>query len=348
LSLKRVAICVAQIPFVRGGAEAHVEGLAAALERRGIEVELVRLPFQWYPKANILRSCLAWRMLDLTESNGVPIDAVICTNFPSYVVAHPRKVIWLIHQHRQAYELFGTPYSTFSDSPEDQEIRAAIMALDQQVIGETQHRFANAANTARRLEKFNGLSAQPLHPPPLRPEIYRCGPPGDYILSVGRLVSIKRVDLLVRALAQTARPTRAIITGTGPELEALRAEAQRLGLGDRVEFAGWVEEERLISLYAGALGVFFAPYDEDFGYITLEAFLSGKPVLTSRDAGGPLELVRDSENGFVCRPDPADFAIAIDRLAADPAAASALGQAGRESVRHITWERTVDALLSGL
>ena len=345
---KHVLIALAQTPFVRGGSEILADGLVEALEKRGIRVDVVRLPVKWHPKANILRNALAWRMLDLTDSGGTPVDAVICFNFPSYAVKHPRKVIWLSHQHRQAYELFGTPFSDFSSSPEDQEIRAAIQALDRRVIGETEHRYTIAGNTARRLEKFLGLTATPLYPPPRRPAAYRCAPPGDYILSVGRLEKLKRVDLLIQALRQTRSSVRSLIVGKGSSEAELRDQVRRLRLGDRVEFLGWVDDDALIDLYAGALAVYFAPFDEDYGYVTVEAFLSGKPVLTAFDSGGPLEFVRDGENGLIRRADPTEFAEAIDRVAADPGWAAELGQAGRESVRQITWERTVETLLSGL
>ena len=348
MSIKHVLIALAQTPFVRGGSEVLADGLVEALAKRDLRTDVIKLPVKWHPKANILRNALAWRMLDLTDSNGITIDAVICFNFPSYAVKHPRKVIWLSHQHRQAYELFGTPFSDFSSSPEDQEIRAAIHTLDRRVIGETERRYAIAGNTARRLEKFIGLTATTLYPPPRHLEAYRCGPPGDYILSVGRLEKMKRVDLLIQALGRTRSAVRCLIAGKGPEEAGLRDQVRRLRLGDRVEFLGWVDDAALVDLYAGALAVYFAPFDEDYGYITVEAFLSGKPVLTAFDAGGPLEFVRDGENGLIRRADPTELAEAIDRVAGDPGWAAELGQAGRESVRQITWERTVDTLLSGL
>jgi glycosyltransferase involved in cell wall biosynthesis len=347
-SLKRVAVCAAQVPFVWGGAEILVEALSERLRDRGIQVEVVKLPFKWYPKEIILRHSLAWRMLDLTESNGVPIDAVICTNFPSYVVAHPRKIVWLVHQHRHAYELLGTPFGDFTDSPADREIRDAIVTLDARVLGETEHRYAISANVARRLERYNGLSARPLYPPPRSPEAYHCDDRADYILTVSRLDPIKRIGLLLQALAQTGSRTRCVIAGKGPHEATLREEARNLGLGDRVTFAGWIDDKTLVDLYAGALAVYFAPFDEDYGYVTVESFLSGKPVLTTTDAGGALEFVRDCENGLVRRPEPAEIAGAIDQLAADAGWAARMGRAGRRSVENITWDRTIDTLLGGL
>lgn len=346
--LRRVVVCTTQIPFVRGGNETLVEGLVQALERRGVQTEVVKLPLSWQPKANLLQSCLAWRMLDLTASNGVPIDAVICTNFPSYQVRHPAKVVWLVHQHRQIYDLYGTPFSDFAPYPEDEEIRQALITADIATLGETPHRFAISGNVAERLRRYNGLDAQVLYPPPRDPDQFRPGPPGTYLLSVGRLDAMKRVNLLLEALARMRHAVPCQIAGTGPDLPALRALAERLGIADRVTFLGWVSQEQLVNLYAGARAVYFAPFDEDYGYITIEAFLSAKPVVTTHDAGGALEFVVHEETGLVTEPTPPALAAALDRLVESPTEAAAFGQAGHEAVRHLTWERTLDQMLEGL
>jgi hypothetical protein len=65
----------------------------------------------------LIPSALAWRLLDLEHVNGVPVDQIICTKFPSYAARHPRKVVWLVHQHRQAYDWYGTPLSDFANTP---------------------------------------------------------------------------------------------------------------------------------------------------------------------------------------------------------------------------------------
>ena len=124
--MKRIIICAAQVPFERGGAEALVEGLRRNLLSRGHSVDVVSLPFKWYPPARLLSSALSWRMLDLHEVNGQAVDMVIATKFPSYVVEHPHKVTWLVHQFRQAYDWYGTPLSDLSTSDEDVELRQSI------------------------------------------------------------------------------------------------------------------------------------------------------------------------------------------------------------------------------
>lgn len=345
MAIRRVAVCEAQVPFVQGGAESHVRQLLAHLRARGYEAELVSVPFKWYPKEEILAHAAAWRLLDLSESNGEPIDVVIATKFPTYFVRHPNKVAWVIHQYRAAYELCGTPYSDFEHTERDVHLRDRLIRLDRQMLGECRRVFTNAQNTARRLERFNGIRAEPLyHPPPLADRL-RPGPYGHYVLLVSRLEAIKRVDLAIRAMAHVPPPLRLVIVGEGTQRTALAALVEELGLRDRVTFAGATTEEELVALYAEALAVVFAPYDEDYGYVTLEAFLARKPVITTTDAGGPLEFVEDGTTGVICPPDPEALAAAVARLDANRSLAAALGAAGYERARRITWAGVIEKLV---
>jgi glycosyltransferase involved in cell wall biosynthesis len=344
--MRNVLVCEAQVPFVHGGAELHVRGLVAELTRRGYRAERVSVPFKWYPKDELLTHAAAWRMIDLSESNGERIDTVIATKFPTYFVRHPNKVTWLFHQYRAIYDLCGTPYSEFDHTEGDVALRARLIALDNDVLGESARLFANARNTAARLARYNGLTAEPLyHPPPLAGKL-TAGPAGDYVLSVGRLEANKRVDLIIGALAHVDRRVRLVIVGEGPLRRPLEETAAASGVADRVTFTGGVDQQRLVSLYAGALAVVFPPYDEDYGYVTLEAFLARKPVVTTTDAGGPLEFVADAVTGLVVDPTVAAVGDAIARLAADARLARSLGDAGYERVRSITWDGVVDKLMA--
>ncbi len=343
--MKTVLVCEAQVPFVRGGAELLVRGLVGQLRKHGYRAERVSVPFKWYPKDELLTSAAAWRMIDLSESNGVPIDAVIATKFPTYFVRHPHKVTWLFHHYRAIYDLFGTPYSDFEHTERDVRLRDRLIALDNQVLGESARLFAIAKNTASRLQRYNGLTAETLyHPPPLA-ERLQAGPFGDYLLSVGRLEANKRVDLVIRALAH-APTLRLVIAGDGPLRGPLEKTAAELGVADRVNWAGPVDEETLVGLYAGALAVVFPPFDEDYGYVTLEGFLAHKPVITTTDAGGPLEFVEHGVTGLVCEPTPEAMADAMARLRDDRLLARSLGDAGYDRVRSISWEHAVDKLMS--
>jgi glycosyltransferase involved in cell wall biosynthesis len=344
---KRICICVNRVPFAYGGAEMLVESLRDELVARGHEVEIVALPFAWGTRTQLLKSAMAWRLVDLTGTPERRIDLVIATRFPSYVVKHPNKVVWLIHQMRQVYDLLGTGYSDFQVSePRDRAVIEMIRAMDRRVLSEARQVFTISGNVAARLERFNDLPAQVLHPPPRLDRLYAPGDFGDYVFSAGRLDRLKRFDLLVRAMKHTGTPVRCRIAGTGPERESLEALADRLGVREKVELLGWVEDRAAVDLYAGSLAVFYAPYDEDYGYVTVEAFKSGKPVITAADSGGVLEFVEDGRNGFVCSPEaPREIAARLDALYRDRDLARRLGEAGRAKVAGIGWDEVVARLV---
>jgi glycosyltransferase involved in cell wall biosynthesis len=338
----RIAVCAPQVPFVRGGAELMAEELVAALRSRGHEADLVTIPFKWYPGARVLDQAFLWRLADLTESDGRPIDRVIATKFPAYCVRHPNKVAWVLHQFRQAYDYDRTELGQFSESPEDRATRRAIERLDAVALGEARRVFATSGNVADRLRRFNGIEAAVLpHPPQALP--YRTAPSEGFVLSVNRLDRAKRIDLLVEA-ARREPSLRLVIVGEGPDRERLEGLAR--GLDGRVRFTGRIGDEELADLYARSLAVYYAPIDEDFGMVPYEAFLSEKPVLTTHDAGGPLEIVRDGETGVVAAPDEAAIAAACRRLADHADDAAAWGRAGRAVAERVTWDACVDALLS--
>lgn len=342
----RIVICGAKVPFAHGGAEMLVDSLRAELAARGFEVDVVTLPFHWPTRTELFKSSLAWRLVNLTEAGGKRIDLVIATRFPSYLVKHPNKVVWLVHQLRQVYDLLGTRYSDFAEAqPRDAKALEMIRAMDRRTLSEARAVYTISGNVADRLRRFNQVPAEVLYPPPRLDALYRPGDFGDYLFTIGRLDPLKRFDLLIRALERTETPVRCRIAGTGPERENLQALAVRLGVADRVDFLGWVDDKDVVEHYAGALGVYYAPYDEDYGYVTVEAYKAGKPVVTTADAGGVLEFVEDGVNGFVCPPDaPKEIGARFDILYKDREKARALGEAGQRKVREITWDRVIGTL----
>jgi len=341
----KVLLCGVQVPYVRGGAEILLESLEENLRMMGHLVEVVNIPFKWYPKDEHFSNCLIWRLLDLSESMGEPIDLLIATKFPSYLVKHPCKVIWLIHQHREIYDRYGDKYSSFSNTTLDNEVREKLIKIDTEALREAKRVFAISGNVQRRCRKFNGVDTELLYPPLPHPELYRHQEYGDYILSVCRLEEDKRVDLLIRALSLSDKKVKAIIVGRGSKEEELVQLAHQLKLTDRVEFLGWVDGERLCQLYASCLSVFYSPLDEDFGLVTLEAFQSKKPVITCQDSGGVLEFVFDGVSGFVTPPDPLQISQRIDKLFSDRALCQRMGEEGHLRVQGITWDKTISQLL---
>jgi glycosyltransferase involved in cell wall biosynthesis len=346
MAVRTVLVCETQVPLVRGGAELLVRQLVAELRARGFATDRVALPFKWYPKDEILAHAAAWRLLDLSESNGRRIDLVIGTKFPTYFARHPNKVCWLVHQHRAAYELCATEFSDFGHEEIDVGLRDRIMTLDERMLGECRGLYTISKTVTARLEKYNGLSSSPLYHPPLLAPKLSSGRSGDYVLSVARLERNKRVDLIVRALAMVPPPLRLVLVGDGSHRPLLEREVELLGLGDRVTFAGAVSDDTLVDWYRDALCLVYVPFDEDYGLATLEGFLAEKPVITARDSGGTLEFVCDGENGFVVEPTPGAIAEAIARLDANRTLAAALGRAGRDVASRITWDTVIERRVS--
>jgi glycosyltransferase involved in cell wall biosynthesis len=347
----RIAICHPQTPFSRGGGEYHTEGLAKALRGAGHEVDVLAIPFKWYPPDELVHQMGMWRSLDLSEANGMPIDMVIALKFPAYFVRHPRKVVWLIHQHRAAYELWSHPvFGDLRMEPEGEAVRELIWKGDRVALAEARRIFTNSSNVRDRLRESLGMAAEPLyHRSPLTEALLELPPgeTGDYLVFPSRLEPLKRQALVAESMRHVRSDVRLVLVGTGSDAPKLRRLIDQRKLGDRVTLEGAVSDERLIELYRDALGVYYGPFDEDYGYVTLEAMAARKPVITLSDSGGPLELVRHRENGLVAEPKPKRIAAAIDALAADPQAASTMGEAGHKLLLDTVpaWPEVVERLL---
>jgi len=347
----RILIATTQVPFVRGGAEAHAEGLRDALRVEGHEAEIIAIPFKWYPPDRILDHMLACRLLDLTEVMGTPVDLLLGLKFPAYLIPHPNKVLWILHQFRTAYELWDHHLGDLIYSPNGAEVRAAIKQADKQFISEAKKVFANSANVAARLKYFCGIDATPLYHPPPNAEKFYTSKAQNYLFFPSRICVPKRQSLVLEALAHTKPPVRVLFAGTADRQDyqgALKTLARKLRVADKIEWLGQVTEEQKRDLYAKALGVIYSPIDEDFGYVTLEAMLASKPVVVCSDSGGPLEFVRHQETGLISEPDAQNLAEALDRIWGDREQAERWGQAGRAfyDEMNITWPHVVRKLLS--
>jgi glycosyltransferase involved in cell wall biosynthesis len=340
----RIAVCRPQVPFSHGGVEVFTDTLVEQLRARGHEAEIVSVPFKWYPAARVLTQAFLWRLLDLSETDGRPIDMVVATKFPSYVVRHPEKRVWLVHQFRQAYELDRTDLGQFGESAEDRAVRRQVQDLDRVSLGEASRLFATSGNVAGRLLRSTGLAAEVL-PHPAQALDYRNEGHGSFVLSVNRLDRAKRVDLLLEAAALESS-LEVVVVGEGPDRQRLEALARDRGIEGRVRFTGRVDSDELARLYATCFASFYAPVDEDFGLGPYESFLSGKPVVTATDAGGPLDVVRDGLTGRVVEPDPVAVGAATVWLRDHPDEAATYGRAGHAIAAEVTWDRAIGRLLS--
>lgn len=346
---KNILILGVQVPFTSGGAEFLISGLIRELKTRGHVVDLVQLPFSALPKTKIAKHIQLWKSLELNNFAGRNVDLVIPTKFPSYLVNHPNKVLWLVHQHRQAYELYNTRFGDFSESVEDEALRQLIFEADAEGVGSCKKVFTIAQNVSNRLEKFQGIKSTALPPPPPLVNQYYSGEKGDYILSVGRICSIKRVDLMVRAMAEISRSLKLKIVGLAdePTIENyLKSEIEKHHLWQRVEFLGRVSDTDLLSLYANCFAVYYAPHNEDYGFVTLEARASGKPVVTATDSGTVLDFIRDGENGLVVEPLDKEIAGAFNRLLEDGNLYSRLSYIENPLDLSSSWDTIVESLLA--
>jgi glycosyltransferase involved in cell wall biosynthesis len=348
MSIRNVLICTAQVPFTTGGAESHVEGLRRALEEAGYNAEVAALPFKWYPPSEIMRGALAWRMLDVTEANGKSIDLVVGMRFPAYAVAHPRKVLWVMHQHRSAYNLWGTPFDDLSTHPDGARVRDFVRHCDARFIPEARKVFANSRTVAERMMRYNRIESEPLYHPPPRAAHLRPGAQGDYVFYPSRVEPQKRQELLIEAMRFVKSGARAVLAGSAPDRRRYESLIKRHGVGDRVELRGFVSEGEMIDLYSNALGVCYLPFDEDYGYVTLEAMLSSKPVIVTRDGGGAAEFVEHGSEGFVTDPEPRAIAECIDRLREDRQGALRMGERAREKLlaMNLSWPNVVEKIIS--
>jgi len=347
----KVLIATTQVPFMSGGAEVLANSLQGALRAAGHQAEIVAIPFKWYPAERIVDQMLACRLLDLEEASGAKIDRVIGLKFPAYLIPHPHKVLWLVHQHRQAYDLWNHPLGDLHLAEQGREVRAAIHQADTQLIPEFKSRYSIAGNVSRRLAQHCGLSSTPLYPPPQDAEQFHSKAAEDYFFFPSRLSASKRQTLVLEALAHTREPVRVRFAGAGsePGQEAdLAALTRRLGLEDRVQWLGNVAEAEKRELYARCLAVVYPPLDEDYGYITLEAMLASKAVVTCTDSGGPLEFVEPERTGLTCDASPVALAAALDRLWKDRGFARELGIQGRKRYDQLdmSWPHVVQRLVA--
>ena len=323
----------------RGGAESLYRGLLDALRSAGHTAQEIAVHTDESRWEMVLEAYARCSALDLRE-----YDLVISTKAPTFMVSHPHHVSYLLHTMRVFYDMFEHEYG--SGTPQQHAQRRAIHALDRYGLrpGRVRRHFSNGHTTYRRLIDANawwqsvGFSA--LHHPPLLSG-YKRSSAQDYILVPGRLHRWKRVALIIEAYRHVKRQVPLLITGTGEDAAALHAAAA----GDRrIRFLGDVGDAALVDLYAGALLVPFVPKHEDYGLITIEAFKSGKPVLTCTDSGEPLEFVRDGINGYVVKPDATAVAERLTHAIDHRRLAAQMGERGRKSVAHIAWEPIVEAV----
>lgn len=343
----KVLVVNAMAPFVWGGAEALASTLMSQLVVAGHSAELLSIPFQWNPAAQIPSQMLLVRELQVAN-----VDRVIALKFPAYLVRHPHKTLWLLHQFRQAYDLDGTALSNISSGPDGDVLRQVIRSADAEAFTEAKRIYAISANVADRLRKFNGVNGEVLVPPPPDAERFSRLPGEGYVFAGGRVNRVKRQHLLVEAMVHVRCAGRLIVAGP-PEDESYAQQIRDLvrdhGLSDRVILdLRYLTREEYATYLNRSDSVAYIPVDEDaIGYVTMEAAIAEKPVITAVDSGGVLELVNGDAVGWVTQPTPRAIAQAIEHALRDRAGAIARGQELHRcwSSKQVNWRQTVERLL---
>jgi glycosyltransferase involved in cell wall biosynthesis len=348
----RVIVASVRTPFVQGGAEIHAEQLIEALLAAGHEAELVTIPFDAGNPERIADQMLSCALMDLDEINGMKIDRLIALKFPAYLMPHSNKVVWLMHQHRPAYDLWNNSLGNLHTAARGVIVRDIIHRADAKMCHEAKTLFTVAKNVTRRLRDFWNVDSTPLYHPPAQADHFYCADEvGDYIFFPSRLSANKRQDLAVRALAFTRNPVRLRFCGVAdqpPYGERLMRLVREMGVDSRIEWLGFLSEEEKRDTYARALAVVYPTFDEDYGYITLEAMLASKAVITCDDSGGPLEFVLPDRTGLITPANPHKLAAAMDTLWQDRKLAQKLGGAGRAHYEALglSWTNVVQQLLA--
>jgi glycosyltransferase involved in cell wall biosynthesis len=341
-----LAIVTSSPRDVEGGHLVIARSLVQAAREAGHDAHLVVTADYGFGRQT--RSYIANFRCDVTRAGGRAVDQVISLRYPSYAVRHPRNVCWLNHTMREYYD--GWPEFAASISARNrmkERIRRVLThAADRYFLKAHVTRLVAQSRTIqRRIASDFGVQAEVLLPPPPQ-RAYRCDIYGDEIFAVSRLTPHKRIGLLLRALAEpAARHVRAAIAGEGASRGELEQLAVSLGVARRVTFLGRIDDDAMLDRLARCRAVCFTPLDEDYGFVTVEAFASRKAVVTCRDSGGPTELVSDNETGFVCDPTPASVAAAIGRLIEDRPLAERLGASAGDRAAGMTWEAAVRRLV---
>lgn len=343
----KVLIVNNMAPFVRGGAEELATHLQRNLIELGHEAEILRIPFQWEPATRIPSQMLMVRAFEL-----INVDHVIALKFPAYLIRHPHKTLWLLHQYRQAYDLFDAGQTNIPAGEQGDSLRSLIRTADNESFAECRRIFVNSDITRQRLKKYNGFDARVLLPPVNDPELFPGGKPGSYIFAGGRVNGMKRQHLLLEALAGADRRARLVIAGppdSQSDADVLERTVVRLGLEDRVKLdLRFVPRHEYAHYVNNAAAVAYLPFDEDsLGYVAMEAATAGKALLTTTDSGGILGLVKHGETGWVAAPDVGELSSVINAVFARGAKVERYGFAARSlwQSMDINWPQTIDALL---
>jgi glycosyltransferase involved in cell wall biosynthesis len=344
----KVLIVTNMVPFVWGGAEELTINLHRELTLAGVDADVIRVPFYWEPYSRLENEIMFCKALKAKNT-----DLVIAMKFPAYHIQSDQKKIWLVHQFRQAYDLYDAGKSNIPSDTAGSVVRDTIIAEDNKTFQSARQIFSISNVVTDRLRQYNGFESEPLRVPLNDAELFTGGDQGDYFLAAGRVNGAKRQTLAVEAMRHLPKSTRLIVAGppdSQSDAEELRNSVRKAGLENRVKLdLRFMNRTELANYVNNALAVIYLPFMEDsYGYVAMEAFEAGKPVITATDSGEVCLIVQDGVTGYVCRPEPEALANAMGRLQGARAKAKDLGSNGRELWRSkgINWASHIERLLS--
>ena len=345
-----ILILNTQIPFCSGGAEVLAEDLEQQLKLAGHNAEILTIPFKWYPQQTLVNSLLASKLMDISSYNGVNIDRVIALKFPLWLIPHPRMSLWILHQHRAAYYLWESDYSDLLAMPDGKSVRDLIRREDSIAMARCEKIYTISKNVSSRLKEYNGIDSSVLYPPPRSLDKFYQHSYGEYFFFPSRVTPMKRQALIIEALPYARGDAKVIFAGEADSpqyLEKLKQRAHELGVDDKIQWLGRISEEEKFDLYAKSLMVIFPPVDEDYGYVTPEAMLSSKAVLTLSDSGGTTEFVIHDSTGLIAQPEAESVAKAMNKILDDRSMAQKMGENARARVEKIdfSWENILAKLI---
>ncbi len=345
----KIALCSSYVPFIYGGGRNIVDWLELVLQEEGHQVEKIYLPQIDRPQV-LFPQMMAYRWVNLEAA-----DRVICFRPQSHFISHPHKILWFIHHLRLFYDLWDTPYRDFPDDLQHRSLRDALHCADYAALKEAKTIFTNSQVVSNRLKEFNQIESEVLYPPVFQPERFYCAEYNDEIVYVCRLEHHKRQHLLIEAMAYTKTPVRLRLSGTGFNMlysNTLLSNIQKLGseVSSRITLDNcWISEEEKVKQFAHCLAAAYIPLNEDsYGYPSIEASHASKPILTTEDSGGVVELVKNGFNGYITEASPEALAQAMDQLYLDRLKTKKMGENARNRLvdLNISWSHVLKRLLA--
>ncbi|MCS7243262.1 MAG: glycosyltransferase family 4 protein, partial [Candidatus Calescibacterium sp.] len=276
MGIKKILIVSTKEPFINGGDSVLINSLAQELSKN-FEVEKILIPFS-------TNSDLIEEQIDGIRKLKFNYGDLVITSKPlSYAIKHPNKIVWFMHHLRHFYELWDTEFNPLKKEKDKfSELRKKIIEYDNKFLRECRKIFAISENVRKRLKEYNNLSSETIYPPISNPEKFKCHQYKDYFFYPSRITSNKRQHLVIEALKYTKGKYKLILAGQVDDKyfnKKIRPLLDNPNIKERIEILGYIDEEKKIDLYSDCLGVIFTPFDEDYGYITIESFYSSKMVI---------------------------------------------------------------------